>query len=209
MRALVAIVPLAAALSLSACSGAGPANIFTSVPEAGPPPVNDGDAGNLFPAMEAGTTSMPADCNPSAVSAFQPVWQPPEPWKENVCTATQISGFYASCLTPPISEAACNAFVQENAKCAPCLQSQDTDPTAAAIVWHEEMQYWTVNVAGCIAEATGDATASGCGASYAAAISCRQQSCNACWVAQGQSATFQQFSDCESLAGATTCESFA
>jgi hypothetical protein len=209
MRALVAIVPVVAALSLCACSGTAPANIFTQVPEAGPPPVSNGDAGNLFPAMEAGTTSAPADCNPSAISAFQPVWQPPEPWKQNVCTATQISGFYTSCLTPPISEAACNAFVQENAKCAPCLQSQDTDPTAAAIVWHEQMQYWTVNVAGCIAEATGDATASGCGASYAAAISCRQQSCNACWVAQGQSATFQQFSDCESLAGATTCESFA
>ena len=211
MRALLAIVPMAAALSLCACSGTAPANIFTQSPvEAGAPSVNNGDAGNLVGGpVEAGTTGTPAECNPSAVSAFQPAWQPPEPWKQNVCTGAQISGFYTSCLTPPISEAACNAFVQQNAKCAPCLQSQDTDATAAAIVWHEQMQYWTVNVAGCIAQATGDATASGCGASYSAAISCRQQSCNACWQAQGQSATFQQFSDCESLAGATTCQSYA
>ena len=92
---------------------------------------------------------------------------------------------------------------------APCLQSQETDATGAAVVWHQQMQYWTVNVAGCIARATGDATAAGCGASYAAAISCRQSSCNACWQAQGQSATFQQFSDCETMAGSTTCQTYA
>jgi hypothetical protein len=28
-------------------------------------------------------------------------------------------------------------------------------------------------------------------------------------VAQGQSATFQQFSDCETLAGSTTCQTYA
>ncbi|HEY3821264.1 MAG TPA: hypothetical protein VGL81_29060 [Polyangiaceae bacterium] len=211
MRALLAIVPVAAVFSLSACSGTSPGNIFVSTPlEAGPPSVNNGDAGNLFNGPpEAGTTSTPAECNPQAIQAFQPVWQPPEPWKQNVCTTAQISSFYDSCLTPPISKAACDAFVQQNANCAPCLQSQDSDATAAAIVWHEEMQYWTVNVAGCIAQATGDATASGCGASYAAAISCRQSSCNACWEAQGTSATFQEFSDCETLAGSTTCQTFA
>jgi hypothetical protein len=210
MRALVAIVPVAAALSLFACSGTAPPDIFsTTHVEAGSPPTTYPDGGNLLGPAETGTPAPPADCNPAAVTAFQPVWQPPEAWKQNVCTAAQISDFYDACLTPPISESACNSFVQQNAKCAPCLQSQDTDPTGAVIVWHEKMQYWTVNVAGCIADATGDATAAGCGASYAAAIACRQSSCNACWVAQGESATFQQFSDCESLAGATTCQSYA
>jgi hypothetical protein len=215
MRALVAIAPVAAALTatfgLFACSGTSPGNVFGPTPvEVGPPSVNDGDAGNLFPNQpEASTTTTAAECNPSSVSTFQPEWQAPEQWKQNVCTAAQISSFYDSCLTPPISAAACNAFVQQNANCAPCLQSQDTDATAAAVVWHEQMQYWTVNVAGCIARASGDATATGCGASYAAAISCRQSSCNACWVAQGQSATFQQFSDCETLAGSTTCQTYA
>ena len=56
---------------------------------------------------------------------------------------------------PPISATACDAFVQGNGSCAPCLQSQDTDATSSAIVWHELMKYWTVNVAGCIAQAIG------------------------------------------------------
>jgi hypothetical protein len=214
MRALLAIVSAAAAVTASfglfACSGTSSTVDFNSTKdEAGPPSVNNGDAGSFFNGPETSTTTTQAECNPSAVSSFQPAWQPPEQWKQNVCTAAQISSFYDACLTPPISATACNAFVQANANCAPCLQSKDTDATGAAVVWHEQMQYWTVNVAGCIAQATGDATATGCGASYAAAISCRQTSCNACWVAQGQSATFQQFSDCETLAGSTTCQTYA
>ena len=214
MRALVAIVPVAAAMTftfcLSACSGTSPGNVFgPTYVDAGGPSVNNGDGGNLFNGPEASTTTLGAVCDPAATTSFQPAWQGPEQWKQNVCTAAQISGFYDSCLTPPISSAACKSFVQQNANCAPCLQSQETDATGAAVVWHEKMQYWTVNVAGCIARATGDATAAGCGASYAAAISCRQSSCNACWQAQGQSATFQQFSDCETMAGSTTCQTYA
>lgn len=122
---------------------------------------------------------------------------------------TQITGFYAACLTPPITMQTCQAFVQANSNCASCLQSQETDATSAAIVWHEQERYWTVNVAGCIARAMGDPTATGCGAAYGAAIACRQSSCNACWEAQGTSATFQEFSNCESLAGSTTCQTYA
>jgi len=200
-----------AAIALCACSGIGPGNIFPApLPEAAPPAVDNGDAGDLVngPGMETGSLT-PAICDPASVASFQPAWQAPEAWKQNVCSMTQISGFYTACLTPPISSAACQAFVQANGTCAPCLQSQETAATAAAVVWHEQDRYWTVNVAGCIAQATGDATTAGCGAAYGAAIACRQSSCNACWQAQGSSATFQEFSDCESLAGSTTCQTYA
>jgi hypothetical protein len=200
------------AIALFACSGIGPGDNFPSPPaKPNPPPsVDNGDAGDLVngPGMDAGS-SAPAVCDPAATTSFQPAWQAPEAWKQNVCSATQITGFYAACLTPPISAQTCQTFVQANANCAPCLQSQETDTTSSAIVWHEQDRYWTVNVAGCIARATGDATSAGCGAVYGAAIACRQASCNACWEAQGTSATFQQFSDCESLAGSTTCQTYA
>ena len=209
MRALGAIVPVIAAGALCACSGTSGSVFDPGRVEAGPPSVDNGDGGDLFNGPETGTSSTAAQCDPAPIGSFQPAWQAPEPWKQNVCTAAQISGFYGACLTPPISEPACKAFVQENANCAPCLQSQETDAMGAAVVWHQQMKYWTVNVAGCIAQATGDATPAGCGASYAAAISCRQSSCNACWLAQGTSATFQQFSDCETLAGTTTCQTYA
>jgi hypothetical protein len=214
MRAHVAILPLGAVLVLSACGGTANPTIggpFDNPPvEAGAPSVDNGDAGNLVNGPGTGTQPTgPAICDPASVASYTPSWQPPEAWKQNLCTTTQIGGFYAACLTPPISKTTCDAFVQANANCAPCLQSQETDPTASAVVWHEQMRYWTVNVAGCIAQADGDVSATGCGAAYAAAIACRQASCNACWQAQGTSATFQQFSDCESQAGVTTCQTYA
>jgi hypothetical protein len=55
----------------------------------------------------------------------------------------------------------------------------------------------------------GDPSASGCGAAYSDAIACRQASCNACWAAQGTSATFQQFATCEEKAGSSTCSTYA
>lgn len=211
MRAPVALVLLAAALTPCACSGTAPGNIFpVTLPEAAPPAVDNGDAGDLVNGPGTSSTSTPpAECNPAPASSFAPAWQPPEAWKQNVCTTAQIAAFYAACLTPPISAKACQSFVEANATCAPCLQSQDTDATGAAVVWHQQMAYWTVNVAGCIADATGDTSTTGCAASYAAAIACRQYSCNACWEAQGTTATFQEFSDCETLAGSTTCQTYA
>ncbi|MGH7293963.1 MAG: hypothetical protein ACRELB_03470 [Polyangiaceae bacterium] len=215
MRPLLAVLALPAvpvALVLCGCSGTSPGNIFIGVvAEAGAPSVNNGDGGNLVSGPEAGTfgSPPPAQCDPQSTAAFSPDWQTPETWKQNVCSTAQITAFYSACLTPPISATACDAFVQANGTCAPCLQSQDTDPTSSAMVWHEQMKYWTVNVAGCIAQATGDPSGAGCGAAYGAAIACRQSSCNACWEAQGTTATFQQFSDCETQAGSTTCQTYA
>lgn len=214
MRLLVAFVAVATspfALVLCGCSGTPAGNIFATPPQDASPSVNNGDAGDLVNGPDAGTfgSAAPAECNPGSTSSFAPAWQTPEPWKQGVCTATQIGDFYTACLTPPISATACQAFVQANGTCAPCLQSQETDPTSSAIVWHEKMAYWTVNVAGCIAQAMGDPSGAGCGAAYGDAIACRQASCNACWQAQGTSASFQDFSDCETLAGSTTCQTYA
>jgi hypothetical protein len=211
-RALFALVPFTGIVALCACSGTDGGNVFSNPPpEAAPPPsVDNGDGGDFGNFGEAGDEAPAATiCTPQGVSGFSPAWTPPEQWKQNVCNATQISGFYSACLTPPISPQACQAFVQQNANCASCLQSQETDSTAAAVVWHDMNRYWSVNVAGCIARATNDPTGTGCGASYAAAIACRQQSCNACWAAMGTVTTFQEFSTCESQAGQSTCQTFA
>jgi hypothetical protein len=193
-----------------ACSGANP-DVFPDpdVHEAAPPPSEiNGEAGSFFDGSLIQEAAA-AICDPQSVAGFKPAWTAPEAWKPSACTATQISGFYAACLTPPISTSACKAFVAHNGTCSACLQTEDTTPAAGAIVWHEHDAYWTVNVAGCIARATGDPSGSGCGASYAAAIACRQQSCNACWAGQGATTTFAEFSACEQQAGQSTCLSFA
>ena len=199
-----------ASLAMCACSGASTSSFpDPDLPEAAPPLAEtNGEAGSFFDGslvQEAAT----ALCDPQSVAGFEPAWTPPETWKQKVCTGAQISAFYAACLTPPISKAACQAFVSESGACAACLQSEDTAPTASAVVWHQHDAYWTVNVAGCIAEALSDPSGTGCGASYAAAIACRQASCNACWEGQGTTTTFAEFSTCEEQAGQSTCLTYA
>jgi hypothetical protein len=218
MRALLSTSPwcvgllsIASSLALFACSGVS-ANVFPNPPEQdSAPPLSETNS-------EAGTfdfdgsllhEAAPAICDPQAVGAFKPQWVPPEAWKQNVCLTSDISGYYAACLTPPIAQATCNAFIAAHSACSACLATTDTAPTAGAIVWHENDAYWTVNVAGCIARATGDPSGTGCGASYAAAIACRQQSCNACWAGQGTTTTFAEFSKCEEQSGQSTCATFA
>lgn len=199
-----------AVAAVAACSGANP-NVFPTpdVVEAAPPPSEiNGDSGTFDFDGSLITEAAPAVCDPQSVSGWTPAWTPPEAWKQNVCTSSQIAGFYAACLTPPIVESTCQAFVGQNATCTACLQTEDTAPTSGAIVWHEHDAYWTVNVAGCIAQAMGDTAGTGCGESYSAAIACRQASCNACWAGQGTTTTFAEFSTCEDQAGGTTCESY-
>ena len=200
---------LAGGLALVGCSGASASSFPNpNLPEAAAPPSEvNGDAGTFGGNLVQEAAA--AICDPQSVAGFQPAWTPPEAWKQTVCTATQISGFYAACLTPPIDETTCKAFVAANTSCSACLQTEDTAPAAGAIVWHEHDAYWTVNVAGCLARATGDSTATGCGGSYSAAIACRQASCNACWQGQGTTTTFAEFSMCEQQAGQSTCAAFA
>jgi hypothetical protein len=210
MPALAPALVACSLCSLSACSGANP-NVFPDPPEAAPPVTVADDAGDLVdgPSLLHDAPTSAAICLPQSVSGYQPAWTPPEAWKQSVCTAAQISGFYTACLTPPISPSTCATFVSESGPCTSCLQSQDTAAQAGAIVWHESGAYWTVNVAGCIARAMGDATGGGCGAAYSAAIACRQQSCNACWAGQGTTTTFSEFATCEQQAGQSTCSTFA
>jgi hypothetical protein len=205
-----AAVTVTALFALAGCSGASD-SVFpkADLPDSGTPlSETNEDAGSFFDGnlvQEAAATI----CDPQSIAGFKPTWTPPETWKQTACAAAQISGFYAACLTPPIDETTCKAYVAANSTCSACLQTEDTAPTSGAIVWHEHDAYWTVNVAGCLARATGDSSATGCGGSYSAAIACRQASCNACWAGQGTTTTFAEFSMCEQQAGESTCATYA
>jgi hypothetical protein len=204
--ATVAVLATLATAMVCACSGTNP-NVFPEPPDSGPTTVYPDASYGTF--GDGAAEAAAAICDPQPVSTFKPAWTPPEAWKQTACTMSQISGFYAACLTPPISTKTCQDYVTANPSCSSCLQSEDTASTAAAVVWHEHDAYWTVNVAGCIARATNDASSAGCGASYAAAISCRQASCNACWAGLNTTTTFDEFAACEQSAGSTTCSLFA
>jgi hypothetical protein len=205
--ALTACLTVLTSLAPCACSGAN-ADVFPPVPapDSGSPEDTE-PAGNLFDSSTA--EAAPAICDPQSVAGYKPTWTPPEAWKQGVCTSTQISGFYAACLTPPISSATCQSFVAANGTCSGCLQTEDTAAASGAIVWHEHDAYWTVNVAGCLAQAMNQTSGPGCGEAYAAAIACRQASCDVCWSGQGTTTTFSEFATCEQQAGESTCSTYA
>jgi hypothetical protein len=201
MRAFVIPVSVAALVALG-CSGTDPGNVFQGQPppdppDAGPPPGNFGGDDSGSP------QATPQACSPADMSGFQSKWTAPQPWQQNVCTKTQIDGFYTACLTAPVVAATCQAYVAQNQACSACLQSQETDPAWGVVVWHEQMHFWTVNVAGCLAHALGDMQGTGCAGAYEGAIQCRQVACNACW--DDTANTFTQFAACESQAAQSSC----
>ena len=203
MRVLVSLSSLAvAAVLVAGCSGSDH-SVFDTPPDTpssgdpGPPPgmFNGADASGGMP--------TPSACTPADMSGFQPTWTPPQTWKQGVCTTQQTAAFYTACLASPIVKATCDAYVQANGTCAACLQSTETDSKWGAVVWHDEMRFWTVNVAGCLSYVFADASAGSCAAAYEGAVQCRQKACDACWTNTAN--TFTQFSQCESEAAKTQC----
>jgi hypothetical protein len=202
----IALGCAAALAALTGCGGSGGTGIFEAPPEDagswGP-----GVDGSLYPtdARSLLEDVTPAPCPPASVTTFKPTWKPPVASKSGACNQTQISSFFGACLGPTSSTAGCNAFVQANAACSTCLQTDDTDPEYGPVIWHENRLYYTTNIAGCIADEQADAGAGGCGAAYQAVVQCKESACSACLSAT--SPDFGVYATCESQAG-TECQSF-
>jgi len=196
----------AALATLTGCGGSGAAGIFQASPDdAGSP--GTGVDGSLYPS-DAGSfleDVTPAPCPPASVTKFEPTWKPPIASGSGACNHTQISSFFDACMGPSSSTAGCNAFVQANATCSTCLQSNDTDPEYGPVIWHANRLYYTTNIAGCIADEQADAGAGGCGAAYQAVVQCKESACNACL--SPTSPDFSVYATCENQAG-TECQSF-
>jgi hypothetical protein len=168
---------------------------------AGPPaPDAEPDApGTLVPqdsslpeAGEAGPTS----CAPNIPATFAPVWKPPT--KSAACTTADITAYYTACLANPGTtemDGSCAKFKAANATCAACAEPADN---SGPVQWQLNRKFFTSNIAGCIAIAQMAPEKGKCGESYNAAVECSRQSCDYCFAAGG---TFQQFSDCQKLAG--------
>ena len=194
---------VAAGCALAACGGTGGATLFhPAPPDAGVP--QEGYDGALT--EDAATLSEDAGpCPPASVSSFTPTWKPPSASKSGACNKTQIPSFFDACLGPSSTQSGCNAFVQSNASCTSCLQSDDTDPAYGPVVWHASRTYYTTNIAGCIADEQADAGAAGCGAAYQAVVQCKETACSACLTTQNPD--FSRYAACEGQAS-TECGSF-
>jgi len=190
-------------VALGACGGSGnDGNLFPTVVPDAAPAVAPYDGGSLFPTFDANDDAAAA-CTPVVLAtSWKPVWKKPTTSAAGKCNGTQIQSFYEDCLLSPLTSAGCTAFVAANGDCSTCLQSDETDATYSAVIWHADRAYYTFNTAGCIANQENDDSATGCGAAYQAAVQCEETACNACGVAD-----YALFPQCEQNAG-NECETY-
>lgn len=194
--------------SVVACSGGADQSLFNGgAADSGASSNPNTDAGTFFPGDDqADDGGVAPACAPITSGTFSPNWKKPSAFAQGACSTAQMDGFYSACLSPPVDKATCEAFVKANGACATCLQSQETDATQGPVIWHADNAYYTMNIAGCIANEQKDLSPTGCGASYQALLECRESACTACF--SHGSGSFTNFIACEQQA-AQPCAPFS
>jgi hypothetical protein len=193
--ATIALAAPVASTTLAGCGGTSDGGVFQNEG------IDAGASGSPFDGslLLATDTAPPVvdagPCPPAPVTSFKPAWKPPIASKSGACSSAQISDFYDACLGASSVAAGCTAYVQSNATCAACLQSDEGDPEYGPVVWHANRTYYTTNIAGCIADEQSDGGTSGCGAAYQAVVQCKETACTACLSASNPD--FARYSACE------------
>ncbi len=160
------------------------------------------------------TFSSAGSCCPGdPVSTFTPSWKPPTAFNQGKCTDAQI-GAFVDCLSGMPDAATCKTFGADPAN-KTCIQCAATPSTAAAYgPLIEGTVTIQVNVPGCIANRSGDISATGCGAKILALSQCEEAACETnCPVPSGDDGTaFNALLACQNKAGDPTtgsCKTFA
>jgi hypothetical protein len=127
-----------------------------------------------------GTTDS-ATCFPHDTTSFTPTWVEPVGAHTGLCTAAQISDFYAACEdTTTSTTAGCDAFKTNaaNAACFGCLYTDSTAHRYGAIINYSAVGLDHINVAGCIALV--EPCNQRCAAALLAQLQCENAACTSC-----------------------------
>jgi hypothetical protein len=148
-------------------------------------------------------------CAPGPVTGFVSSWTPPTP-AQDACSGAQIDQFAADCLDPNTATTQkCQAFENMYAKCSTCLITGE-NAASYGVAIQSSNGVLTLNVGGCLALTTGDASVNGCGAKYEAVRQCDGFSCDTnCPLPDGDNAAFQAYLKCLQGAEGTVCKSVA
>jgi len=153
---------------------------------------NDSDSGGN------GMCPTPADVS----SYMPPPFVPPIPF-QNVCSQTDIQGFYDNCLSMMADTTKCNTWVQANMKCANCIDTADTDPAWGALI--EKTGIVQLDVAGCV-EGKGDHP---CAAAIEALDACDDAACAMQCPVTDDPMTFTLYQSCVKAADIGGCKTYA
>jgi hypothetical protein len=153
---------------------------------------------------------MGGPCVPGDVSTFTPSWKPPTAFHQGKCSDAQIQAF-VDCLSGMPDAATCKTFGADaaNKTCIACAATPSTAAAYGPLV--EGSVTIEVNVAGCIANSTGDTTATGCGAKTLALSQCEGAACEMnCPVPSTDDGTaFMALLACQDKSTTSSCKTFA
>lgn len=187
-------------VSVGACSDSSDGSKFgedTPKPDAESDAVGPllGETGAPDAKGEGGTGT----CTAKIPDNFKPTWKAPTK-AAGACTAAELKMYWDSCLADAgktESDGTCAKFKTDHASCGACAEPDDK---SGPIQWQLSREFYTLNIAGCIAVTqTGtDAGASGCGEAYNAAVQCSRESCITC-ITEAQD--FNLFNQCQKGVG--------
>jgi hypothetical protein len=196
MRATIVVVGLGFA-TVAACATAGDANPPETVPPTtaeGTVPLDASNASDTGAGSDAGADgrstadspneaapplpdSGPPVCAPGDTTSFVPAFKPPTPFHQNKCDATQIAAYYTNCLPPNGSASACAPWRSANTQCAQCIATPETAASLGPVILRTNGLV-TINIAGCVGNATGDLSNTGCSFKEQRAMQCVNFACD-------------------------------
>jgi hypothetical protein len=192
IASLFALCCLGATGTMAACS---------SAEDVASPPADAGDesvdAPRSPPDAGGDVDAGPCVARPLDVA---PRWAPPRPWHQNACTPAEIADWMVACSQG--TDEQCASFRAASPGCHACIESSDTDPATGPVIFFENRSYSDLNYAGCLANALGDTTPTGCGASRGIIEDCARRACRGCYPITGQT-TLDAFSACRVSPGVT------
>jgi hypothetical protein len=142
-------------------------------------PTDDaGDATTTQPSLDGTFAETDAGgCQPIA-PATRVAPAPTRRFQPGSCTTAQLDGYLKECLQSDGN--ACKTYKAASATCAACIESASEDASWGAIVFYASGRYYDYNYGGCIANVTGDFSATGCGAAQTRFLECRHAACEEC-----------------------------
>jgi hypothetical protein len=156
-------------------------------------------------ALDAGSTLA---CPPGSVAAFAPTWKPPKPLHATACSPAEAELNVNCAFDPSSNPSVCDAYLADasSSNCTLCVLTDDFDTTYGPLVMHGA--YADLNLGGCIAQASGDTSATGCGAKVQAIGQCQAFACSACPDPSSGTKAMNDYLACLSAAMSTVCKDY-
>lgn len=198
-----------AALAFALIGGCVDFGTLSPAADGGPSAACDGGACPDAPSpVPSSSGDAAVVCAPGDVSTWKPTWRPPTGKLQGKCTGSQVDTYVACLFSQAANDPSCRDYLNrpDNAVCGQCLMSKLDDAAYGPLI-RLGPDAITVNVEGCVALTSGDASASSCAAKAQALGQCRAAACVP-YCPLTDHASLLAYNDCEAASDKSSCKSY-